>query len=668
MQLEDLKGLGKVRIETLRAAGIISLRDLLYYMPKGYKDTVHPVPLKDVQPYEPAAVQGAFKSRPRLNRFKGMSSVTGLFCDASGSLTCVWYNQPWMAGQLNPEGEYILYGRVEVKNGKRQMLNPSIEKERAILPVYRPLPSLPSKTLAGLMRQALDAGGDCIKETLPEGLRSRHGLMGALDAVRETHFPTSRESLLAARRRMAFEKALFFQAGMSLFRLKNDTGVIIPLLADFEKLFWQSLAFEPTDAQKRVLHEILRDMADIAPMSRLVQGDVGCGKTAVAMGAILCCVKAGFQGAMMAPTEILAGQHYEGFKKYFENQGIGVGYLHGGLRTAQRRAMLQKIASGEVRVVVGTHALISKDVQYQNLGLVVTDEQHRFGVSQRTALIKKSSAAAPNVLVMSATPIPRTLALILYGDLDISVIDEMPKGRTPVATRIVPEEKREGMYAFIRQEVQKGRQAYVVCPLVEDSEELEEVKAAQSHYRELKSGPLKSLRVGLTYGGQPQQEKSDVIDAFQKAQIDVLVSTTVIEVGVNVPNATVMVIEDAYRFGLSQLHQLRGRVGRGGGESWCFLLSEPNERLKTLASTNDGFVIAQKDLELRGPGELIGTRQHGHAVGPEMDLQGDVKLLEEVSDCLRQLRQDPHLKAEKAIVEAHARQYVRGKLEHISFN
>jgi len=668
MQLGDLKGLGKVRIEALRAAGIFSLRDLLYTLPRGYQDTTNITKIADLQVGVACAVEGAFSGKARLNRFKGMSSVTAVLKDETGSVQCVWFNQAWMKDQLPSDTETVLYGRLEIKNGRRQMVGPRIVKERGLTPLYRPLPSLPSKVFAGLMMQVLPLVHEICHETLPEGLLKRHGLPDVFTALTQIHQPGDAESLKAANRRMAFEKALMYLAGMSAFRARNEAGIIISRCDRLAEEYWQGLGFEATGSQRSILDEILNDMAAVTPMSRLVQGDVGCGKTAIAFGALLACVQAGYQGAMMAPTEILATQHFKSAEALFRPLDIGVGLLHSGIKGVKRKEALSKIASGEWQVVIGTHALISKGVEYKDLGLVITDEQHRFGVSQRTALINKGNGLAPNVLVMSATPIPRTLALILYGDLDISIVNEMPKGRKKIETRLVPQNKRKGMYEFVHEQVKKGQQVYIVCPLVEDSESLDDVKAAQSHYRALKKGDLKDLRVGLTYGNQPAQEKNDVIDAFAKGEIDVLVSTTVIEVGVNVPNATVMIIEDADRFGLSQLHQLRGRVGRGNEQSWCFLLAEANERLKTIAATNDGFEIAQKDLELRGPGDVIGTRQSGQAIETDLFLVSDSRLLEEVTNCMERLKTDKTLLGEWAIVSAHARNYIRHKLEHISFN
>jgi len=439
--------------------------------------------------------------------------------------------------------------------------------------------------------------------------------------------------------------------------------------------YWDSLPFAPTVAQRRTLSEIAFDMAGDKAMARMVQGDVGCGKTAIAMGAILLCVKSGYQAAMMAPTEILARQHFESAKPYFEGLGISCGLLVGGLPAKERRQALESLQSGVWRVVIGTHALISKGVAYENLGLCITDEQHRFGVSQRTALINKGKREEsdarlyPHLLVMSATPIPRTLALVMFGDLDISIVDELPPGRLPVTTRIVPEEKRADMYGFLRKELKAGKRAYIVCPLIEESEAGEALKAVEAHCAELRQGALKGFAVGLTHGRQSQAEKEIVIGGFAKGDIQVLVATTVIEVGVNVPSATVMVIEDADQYGLAQLHQLRGRVGRGDMKSWCFLLAKENERLRALVQTNDGFEIARKDLELRGPGEILGTAQHGEGDGMgNMKVVGDMEVLYEAARCAEVLEGDPERRAEWAEVTRRAEGYLGKVSETVSMS
>ena len=670
MELSAIKGIGPTRLESLRAVGVCSLRDLLYFLPQRYEDRTHPIPCADANGGE-VLVMGVVQDAPKLSRFNGLTRVTAYLWDDSGKLPLVWYNQPWMMQNL-PVGQTImLFGRMGQSRGKPVLQNAQRVTEPCILPVYRAVKGIPAKSFREMMQQALEQVDDCCPETLPNDLRIRHQLCELNFAIRQAHFPLNVENLRLARRRLAFEQMLMYQAALGLLRGHKADGTALPIPPDAPEKFWQTLPFPPTGAQKRVLEEIAADLRCDRAMSRLVQGDVGCGKTALAFGAIAMTCACGYQAAMMAPTEILARQHYESAKAMLEPLGIRCGLLIGSMRPKAKREAQEACANGEYQAVFGTHALISEKVAYQKLGLVVTDEQHRFGVMQRSTLQQKGKGAdgtkAPHVLVMSATPIPRTLALILYGDLDVSIVDELPPGRTPVKTRVVPEEKRAGMYGFLRQEVLKGHQAYVVCPLVEDSEMMEDVRSAQATFDALKNGELSGLRVGLTWGAQPADEKAQVLSEFSAGNLDVLVSTTVIEVGVNVPNASVMVIENAERFGLSQLHQLRGRVGRGSAESWCFLLAAENERLRILTQTNDGFIVAQKDLELRGPGDLMGTRQSGEMMADFL-LDGDVKLLDEAAKCMKRLRENPKLAAERQQVEAEALRNYRDKLADIAMN
>lgn len=668
MELSQLKGIGPTRMESLRAMGIVSLRDLLYCLPLRYEDRTHITPCKEAM-FGEVLVQGVMENPPKLSRFNGLTKVTASIRDDSGKLPLVWYNQPWVCQQL-PVGQVImLFGRMAEKNGRRALQNPVRVEEPSIQPVYRAVKGLPAKTFREMMAKALEQVDDCCPETLPRSLRLRHQLCELNFAIRQAHFPSNMDHLRMARRRLAFEQMLMYQAAIGLMRHHQEDGMPLPLPPDASASFWQQMPFPPTGAQKRVLEEIAADLRRSRAMSRLVQGDVGCGKTALAFGAIAMTCKAGFQAAMMAPTEILARQHYENAKAMLEPMGITCGLMIGSMKVREKRLAHANAADGTWQAVFGTHALISEGVAYRNLGLVVTDEQHRFGVRQRSTLQEKGKQndRAPHVLVMSATPIPRTLALILYGDLDVSVVDELPPGRTPVKTRVVPDEKRSGMYGFLRQEVQKGRQAYVVCPLVEDSEALEDVRSVRATFDALTKAELAGLRVGLTWGAQPADEKAGVLRRFAAGELDVLVSTTVIEVGVNVPNASVMVIENAERYGLSQLHQLRGRVGRGSAESWCFLLANENERLRTLTQTNDGFLVAQKDLELRGPGDLMGTRQSGEMIADFL-LDGDVRMLEEAAQCMKRLREDPDLAQERLAVETEAMRTYRDKIKQIALN
>lgn len=668
MELSSMRGVGPARLESLRAVGIVSLRDLLYCLPVRYEDRTKITPCAEARGGE-ALIMGVVAEPPKLSRFNGIVRVTASISDASGKLPLAWYNQPWMMQQLPVGQSIMLYGRIGQSRGRPVLQNAQLVTEPSIQPVYRAIKGIPAKSFRTMMAQALEQIDDCCPETLPNGLRLRHGLCELNFALREAHFPANLENLKMARRRLAFEQMLMYQAALGLMRGHREDGIPMPLKPDASEAFWRGMPFPPTGAQKRVLEEIAADLTKDRAMSRLVQGDVGCGKTALAFGAIAMVCQAGYQAAMMAPTEILARQHYESARQTLEPLGIRCGLLIGSMRPKAKREAHEACASGRWDAVFGTHALISEGVAYQRLGLVITDEQHRFGVRQRSTLQEKGAqdAKAPHVLVMSATPIPRTLALILYGDLDVSVVDELPPGRMPVKTRVVPDEKRDAMYGFLRSEVAGGRQGYVVCPLVEDSETLEDVRSVQATYGELVHGVLHGLRVGLTWGAQPPEEKAKVLADFAAGELDVLVSTTVIEVGVNVPNASVMIIENAERYGLSQLHQLRGRVGRGSAESWCFLLANENERLRILTQTNDGFLVARKDLELRGPGDLMGTRQSGEMIAGFL-LDGDVKLLEEAANCMKRLREDARLQSERSAVETTALAQYGERLAQVALN
>ena len=640
MQLSDLRGIGKTRLEALHAAGICSLRDLLYAPPVRYRDLSSPVSVARARAGEAACLLLSRRGEAKLSRHGKLSRVTCVFADETGEISACWFNQPWMREQINAGTRFTLFGTVEAGGARKRLSNPSVEKELRIVPVYRVIPGLPQRLHETAVRQALEAVEEICPETLPGSLLERYGLWPCPRAMRALHAPASMEEAEKARRRFAFEEMLLYQASVRLMRDARGPGPRMEADGKAAEDFWNAMPFAPTDAQRRTLVEIARDLAGPRAMARMVQGDVGSGTTAVAMGAMLLCARAGWQAALMAPTELLARQHYEGMRAFFEAQGCPCGLLVGGMPAAGRREALANLASGAWRVVVGTHALISRDVRYRRLGLCVTDEQHRFGVAQRTALMDKGGdeTLSPHLLVMSATPIPRSLALVLFGDLDLSVIDELPPGRLPVETRIVPERKREAMYGFLRERLREGRQAYVVCPLVEEGEEDGGLKAVKAHARELAGGPLKGFRVGITYGGQPSREKAAALADFAAGRTDVLVATTVIEVGVNVPNAALMIVEDADRYGLAQLHQLRGRVGRGAAQSWCFLMASPNERLRALAATGDGFEVARADLEQRGPGELLGTRQHGEASLPGGAAAfGGVKLLYEAAQCAEEL-------------------------------
>ena len=668
MELTAMAGIGPARAEALRAMGIISLRDLLYTLPERYEDysTVSPCNTKKEGP---VLISGTVVQSPRLSVFHGLKKVTVSIEDESGKMPVCWYNAPWIMNSLSEGQQIRLYGRLQIRNNRRILQNPKFASENeGLVPVYRSIKGLPAKTFRNLISDALFQVDDCCTETLPTEFRIAWHLCELNYAIRQAHFPDNYEALKIARRRLSFERVLLYLAYVSMSGSKKQPGIPMKFPEGQIEQYWKSQGFEPTGAQKKVLEDIATDMQKNTAMSRLVQGDVGCGKTAVAFGAVSLASAAGYQSTMMAPTEILAVQHYENARKTLEPAGIRCRLLTGSTKTKERKMILQELKNRQCDVVFGTHALISRDVEYGNLGLVITDEQHRFGVNQRSNLQLKGKTedTLPHVLVMSATPIPRTLALILYGDLDLSVIDEMPKGRIPVKTRIVPEHKREDMYKFLRKEIAKGKQAYIVCPLVEEDDEKSELHSAKALFESLRKNEMQGLRVALTWGSQKTEEKDRVLHEFVEGKYDVLVSTTVIEVGVNNPNATIMVIENAERYGLSQLHQLRGRVGRGKDESWCFLFAEPSEKLNSFCSTNDGFVIAQKDLELRGPGDLAGTRQSGEPGNGF--LFGDIRMLEEVTDCVRQLHRNPAMKKALEVIEKHAEEYFTAEGRRIALN
>ncbi len=671
MELSQLEGIGKTRLQALHAAGICSLRDLLYTVPIKYKDLGQLTTIAQAEPGSRVTMHLVREGEAKLSRHGKLSRVTCTFTDETGRISGVWFNQPYLKNVLNNGTRFTFHGLVEAQGRSRKLMNASVEKELRIIPVYKPIEGLPQKTHEKVVLQALEQVDLICPETLPQDVIDKHQLCSCAWAIRALHAPKSTDEVKRAQRRFAFEQMLLYQAAVRMVKDIRKTGYTVSIAKNAQQDFWNALPFQPTCAQTRTLSEISEDLSGDKAMARMVQGDVGSGKTAVAMGAMLLCAQAGYQCALMAPTEILARQHYEGMKDFFEQRGFGCGLLLGSMTAKERKEAKRCLETGEWRIAIGTHALISKGVAYQKLGLCVTDEQHRFGVAQRTALINKGADEdrSPHLLVMSATPIPRSLALVMFGDLDISIMDELPPGRLPVTTRIVSEEKRVGMYGFLKNELDEGRQAYIVCSLVDGSETSDELKAAKSLAEELQRGVLKNYRVGLTYGNQPAKEKEEALHAFASGETQVLVATTVIEVGVNVPNASLMIIEDADRYGLAQLHQLRGRVGRGTAQSWCFLMAQANERLRTLARTNDGFEVARADLEQRGPGELLGTRQHGEALIPGGAAAfGSMQLLYEAAQCSEGLQNDPERKETWEMITQQAAAMVSRLSDRISIS
>lgn len=641
--IESLKGIGAARAELLKKMGIITVADLLYTAPKRYDDFSVATPIANLVRGQNVCVQVRVLREPTVSYFKGRSLVSASCADATGTVRLKWFNQPFRKNALHAGQTVYACGRCELKNGP-SLSNPSTcAAPPGIVPVYKRPQKLSGKVYYDAVLAALNDLGE-IPDPIPENVRRQNGILPLNEAFRCMHTPENGEQIVSADLRFAFERLFFYLINVEAGRRENvRTSGISFETEQARKEFLALLPFEPTGAQLRVMDEIAADMRSSHTMNRLIQGDVGSGKTAMAFFAMHVAVRNGRQAVLMAPTEVLARQHYEKLKIFF---GDRVCYLGGSVPKREKDKIREGLLDGRYSYIVGTHALLEENVRFRSLGLIVTDEQHRFGVSQRARLESKGND--PDVLVMSATPIPRTLTLLLYGDLELSLIDEMPAGRLPVKTRYVPAAKRDDLYRYVFAEAEKDNRTYVVCPHIdeEDDSEEDEVKNAESVYREL-SATFPDAPLGLLHGRMKNAEKNAVLDAFRTGEVRVLVSTTVIEVGVDVPEATVMVIEDADRFGLAQLHQLRGRVGRGKKQSYCFLLTDAAngvvpERLNALIRTNDGFDIAEYDLQLRGPGDYFGTRQHGR----ESFLSGmDSRFIKQVSAAVRVLfeRSDPAL-------------------------
>ncbi len=648
--LTDLPGVGPARAKKLEKLGLRTVGDLLYHLPQRYEDRRECFNLRDAPEDRPCCVAAMVASAPTVSRIrKGLELVKVKAVDSFGALQLTFFNQTYIKNALKLGETYVFYGTAERQGRGRAMTNPVFEKEGTgrvtglIMPVYPLTAGITNNLLAGLARRAVEDCLDGLPEFLPEQIRLDHALCQVQYARKNIHFPPSWEELAIARRRLVFEELFTLTCGLSLLKERRERGKGQVLKADATK-FEKLLPFTPTNAQKRAMEDIAADLKSGRVMNRLVQGDVGSGKTAVAAFGAWAAAQNGCQCALMAPTELLAEQHAKTLDALLSPAGVRVALFTGSVKGRPRKALLGALAEGEIDLIVGTHALFSEGVAYKNLGLVVADEQHRFGVAQRAALAEKGSGTAPHVLVMSATPIPRTLALIIYGDLDASVIDELPPGRTPVQTVTVGEDKRARMYGFVRKQVKEGRQVYIVCPAVDEVDDLPawndlyappmDMKAVTTYAKDLQDKVFPDLRVGLVHGRMKPRDKEAAMAAFAAGETDVLVSTTVIEVGVDVPNASLMVIENAERFGLSQLHQLRGRVGRGKHQSYCVLVSvsrsdTARERLRALCATNDGFQIAEEDLRLRGPGDFFGKRQHGLPQLKVADFASDMELLRE---------------------------------------
>jgi len=656
--VSDFPGIGPARAQKLAKLGIATAGDLLRYFPRDYEDRRSRSSIIRAPEGESVCIQAMVAETPRLSRIRrGLDLVKVKAVDHSGMLHITYFNQAYLKDALRPGEEYIFFGKVEVAGRSKQMTNPVTEPAGknavtgCILPVYPLTAGISNNLLASLTRRVTQECAQLVEEALPGEVLRLYELAQSDFSYKNIHFPENFELLELARRRLIFEELFYLAAGLALLKDRRTGAKGPECPCDGLEPFLKLLPFSPTPAQLRVMEECRGDMAGGRPMNRLVQGDVGSGKTAVAAAAAWIAIQRGLQAALMAPTEILARQHFHSLSGLLGPAGIRVGLLTGSMTAAQKKDMRRRLAAGELQFVVGTHALLSGGVEFDRLGLVIADEQHRFGVAQRAALTAKGER--PHVLVMSATPIPRTLALIVYGDLDVSVIDQLPPGRTPVDTFVIGEDKRARMYGFARKLVGEGRQVYMVCPAVEDDPEgwegLPDLKAVTSYAKDLQEKVFPDLRVGFVHGKLKTKEKEAVMAAFAAGDLDILVSTTVIEVGVDVPNAALMVVENAERFGLSQLHQLRGRVGRGKHQSYCVLVSSSRSevsrsRLKVMTDTTDGFKIAEEDLKLRGPGDFFGNRQHGLPQLRIADLAGDMRLLSQAQEAARwMLARDPEL-------------------------
>ena len=657
--LRTLKGVGEKTEKLVQKVGIYDTDDLLHYYPRNYDEYETPVDIAELKEGTVQAVSAAVCSGVYVNSVRGRQIISVNIADQSGKFPVVWFNLPYLKKTLRKGSWFVFRGRIVRKQGKLEMEHPEIFTPSAyeeilhnLQPIYGLTAGLSNKTVVKMVTQLLE-DLPMQSEYLPEELRERYGLADVNYALKTIHFPKNKEELLVSRKRLVFDEFLLFI--LSVRRMKEkaeETPNCFPVKETWltEEVI-ERLPYSLTNAQLNAWHEIERDLAGRTMMSRLVQGDVGSGKTILAFLAMFLVADNGYQAALMAPTEVLARQHYEGFLKLMEEQGLSFPtiLLTGSDTAKEKRIAYERIASGEASIIIGTHALIQEKVEYANLALVITDEQHRFGVKQREALTTRGNP--PNVLVMSATPIPRTLAIILYGDLDISVIDELPAKRLPIKNCVVNTSYRPKAYSFIEKQVREGRQAYVICPMVEESEEME-AENVLDYTQKLKENLPSDIRIEYLHGKMKPKEKNRVMESFAAGEIQVLVSTTVVEVGVNVPNATVMMVENAERFGLAQLHQLRGRVGRGEYQSYCIFIQgnqdQISKRLEILNKSNDGFYIAGEDLKLRGPGDLFGIRQSGDMEFRIGDIYNDSTILKEASEAAEEiLSLDPELDLEQ---------------------
>lgn len=649
-KLNIIRGIGEKTQKAFLKLGIVTLLDLLEHYPKGYDEFVKPVSISEVSEGEVFTVEAIIVRSPRLIRVRQLQIITTQAKDFSGILNMTWFNMPYLARSIKAGSLYLFRGKICRKNGILVMEQPRIYRKeeyykllKVLQPIYPLTQGLTNNMIVKAIRQVYDSL-ELVGDYIPERISRDYSLMDRADALRQIHFPKNRESMLLARKRLVFDE--FFLYAIALRKLKEtqlvkSSAFVMKECSECTRLI-QSLPYRLTKAQETVWKEIRTDLCSGNIMNRLIQGDVGSGKTVLAVLALLLTVKNGCQASIMAPTEVLAKQHFNSFTELLETFGVSVCLLVGSMTAREKREAYERIRSHRADIIIGTHALIQEKVEYDNLALVVTDEQHRFGVRQREALMEKGPR--PHVLVMSATPIPRTLAIILYGDLDISIVDELPIGRLPIKNCVVGTNYRPNAYRFISKQAAMGKQAYVICPMVEESEEID-VENVVEYTERLKKILPREIRAEYLHGQMKPREKNDIMERFADGDIQVLVSTTVVEVGINVPNATVMMVENAERFGLAQLHQLRGRVGRGRDQSYCIFVcgtdsSQARQRLEILNKSNDGFFIAAEDLKLRGPGDVFGIRQSGDLQFKLADVFNDAGILKQAGEAAKSLNDE----------------------------
>lgn len=652
--IKFIKGVGEKRAELFYKLGIFDVDSLIHFYPRKYEDWTNTKAVSEVSDGENVVIKATMITPVKEHMVRrGMTLYKCRFSDGESVINVTIFNNRYLAQALRIYDDYVLFGKIEKNFTTASMSSPKIEKLETgihIHPIYSTTGKLTSNAIAKVIKTALD-NIDEIPETLSWEIRNKYNLIPLDSAVRQIHFPYSADDSAAARKRLIFEELLTLQLGLLKLKSTKKKETPLNISKDYTSEFTALLPYRLTNAQQRAINECIRDMQGKYPMNRLLQGDVGSGKTAVGAGIIYTVIKNGYQGALMAPTEILATQHYESISKMLGNTNITIKLLTGSTKASEKKQIKSDLIDGKIDLLIGTHAIIQNDVEFKNLGLVITDEQHRFGVKQRASLANKGQGI--HTLVMSATPIPRTLGLILYGDLDISILDELPPGRQEIRTDVVDSRYNSRLYKFIRDAVDRGEQCYIICPMVEDSEDEENLKSAEQFAEELSQTAFRGYNLGLLHGKMKPKEKENVMKAFSRGDVQILVATTVVEVGVDVANATIMVIENAERFGLSQLHQLRGRIGRGSKKSYCVLISDSNSdsaknRLMTMKKYSDGFKIADEDLKARGPGDFFGERQHGLPKLKIADMLEDMEVLRLAQECARDiLKEDYNLDLDK---------------------